>query len=529
MLREFHMRKIFQNRIVFYGIALLFSAASLLYLRPHYSLGSDGINKLIQARSLQENHYSSEELYYPGRTMDPEFRFYPFQGVYLIHMPDGRHLGQYPLLYSYVLAFLGELLPMPEGAVALNWLLFVGTLFLLPFWNLTRRSSYLLLFGTYLLLMATDVSENIFSLFLYLGGLSLLYPHLEKERGAPWQPLLGGMLAGLSIWLRLEGVLFSGALLGGWLLFHRFRIRWSRPLALWFAGFTLVALAFFLFNFLDYGNPLGPRFMANEAGFFSSPLTRLIQTGVLLFAGGWKLGFFGFTPLFLVAFVGLLFSGKWDQLSGRDRFLYISTLIFLVGASFAAPNDGVVTWGPRYLAYAILPSLVFLDRFLGLFRQKRPFSLRVLLYGGFFWSFLALVVGLKFLNVATAQIRSFQETYKTIEADHVLFDSGWLASQLGAEYFRRPVYTVDDPSLLQDYFRALTENHRGERFALLSLQTPPSLTEGKNAGSEPCEEKSCEKGGSGSGDPYLSGIPEGYRLLQEKKLKEFTIRIYEIK
>jgi len=57
---------------------------ALIVINPYYTFTGDSLLKYVQARSLSENHFRSEDLSYPGKTTDPEYKFFPFRTPYLL-------------------------------------------------------------------------------------------------------------------------------------------------------------------------------------------------------------------------------------------------------------------------------------------------------------------------------------------------------------------------------------------------------------------------------------------------------------
>ena len=140
-------------------------------------------------------------------------------------------------------------------------------------------------------------------LFTFLGVM-LYIRSLDTPSISKLKMLMAGFLVGLGVWLRLEGILLFFSIGCGFLFVYKLKDKNEfNRFILFGVGFLLTTLAFFIFNLWDYGHILGPRYLANKSGFTQTAMERTIQTITLLFAGKYKVGYFGFTPLFLVCFI----------------------------------------------------------------------------------------------------------------------------------------------------------------------------------------------------------------------------------
>lgn len=445
-----------------FALSILFVLGLLLYLDPAYFFTGDPLNKLIQTRSLLEFGFASEELWYPARFIDPDFTFYPHPGVYIIKVGE-RYLGQYPLLFSVLCApFLYLFGPSSLGV--LSALLILVTLFVLyRFWKVRPEVLLFVVFCTPLVARGIEYAENIHVILLALLSFSLyLVPRgredrdagSEPQRASPGRLFIAGLVLGGSVWLRHEGALFfaafSAALATVFLLragiapgspawrgeLKRFLFREYFFFGL---GFALPVLAFFLFNYLDYGHILGPRFISNVEKFYKPLSARLRQTLTLLFFGSLKVGFFGFTPLFLIVFVLAALPRFYARLGRGVQTLFWTLVFFIPMICYIAVSDGTVTWGPRYLILAILPASLILNRFAEMLAERAGGRRTRLLYTGIvvlcLYSLAINLVGLRFMRASTRQLEVVSKKFNTVPADLRLYQNPFLASHEGSDYF----------------------------------------------------------------------------------------------
>ena len=445
-----------------FGLGAFFVCALLVYLDPAYFFTGDPLNKLIQTRSLLEFGFTSEELWYPARFIDPDFTFYPHPGVYIIQVGE-RYLGQYPLLFSIFCApFLYIAGPSSLGVVSA--LLIIGTIYAV--WRIFEvRPAVLLLlvFCTPLVARGIEYAENIHVILLSFLGFAL---YLRRPAGgATGRLLLAGVCLGVGVWLRHEVALFFAAFAAGLLVVFLLEegiapgsAAWrERAFAFlfreffWFGlGFSVLTLAFFAFNYFDYGHILGPRFISNVEKFYKPLSARIAQTTTLLFFGPlvqlgplWipgKIGFFAFTPLFLIVFL-LAALPRFYQKLGREVQILCWTLVFFIPLiCYIAVSDGTVTWGPRYLILAIIPAILILNRFAEMRAAGELFPgvgkpLTVAIWLLAIFSLGVNLVGLRFMRASTRQLEVVSKKFNEVPADLRLYQNPFLASHEGSDYF----------------------------------------------------------------------------------------------
>ncbi len=448
------MNLINRNKSIFTWIIIFLIGVYYIYaLNPSYMFTGDSLNKLVQADSIIKSGFTSEDLRYNASSLDPEFRFYPFPGAYHLTLGN-RHLGQYPIFFSFISALVLKISP-PEIFPFIGLGIFLLLVFLLQ--KEFEVNNFILIvvaLCSYLLPLALDYSENIYTVLFTFLGLMLYIRSLDESSLFPFKMLFAGFLLGLGVWLRLEGILLFTSLSLGFLLVYKFQNKNEFMRFFIFGmGFGITTLAFLAFNFWDYGHILGPRYLANKSGFTQTVLERIIQTTTLLFAGKYKVGYFVFAPLFFVSLFYFTLPKNFRECSNQDKLIVITLLLFLPFAAISAPNDGVVTWGPRYLVHALLPNAILLHHFfqkISFYENKvKPFP-RFLIYFSLFISLALSFAGFKFLTIATKQLKQFQSEIDVVKSDVRIFQNSFLINHTGTGYLDTAnvlIFTKEDLSI----------------------------------------------------------------------------------
>jgi len=295
-------------------------------------------------------------------------------------------------------------------------------------------------FGTPLLSCGMELSEHPF--LLLASGLPGLYFFARAvENDSSRDAFLAGLFAVAGIWLRLEALLYALSLLGAWILIT-LRDRLLKQYAAFLCGVALIVVSFFVFNFVDYGHILGSRFLANEKQFYVGPLEKLAQVFTLVFFGKFKLGQFGFSPLLLWPVLFFVFARQKDKLV---RILVLFVGSFLLVAGVAAPNDGIVAWGSRYLYLSLYPCLLLLDRFyISQIRDSTSLK-KIPFYLLFSYSLLLGLVTFAIQKRVAMELKAVQTELQEASGDAVVFSSALVATYMGQFYFTKPTFFVESP------------------------------------------------------------------------------------
>jgi hypothetical protein len=208
-----------------------------------------------------------------------------------------------------------------------------------------------LVFASSLTPYAAMFWEHTLAVALSFGGFALALPSPRGE--ANRRDLLGGgLLLGLSVWLRPESAVFAGAAAAALL---RLGARWRQLFILAAAG-AVPALAYLASNQWMYGSPLSLQALQSwEPGVQRdpdmSPLQIARRLGVSLLV---------FHPVLLaLALLALLWPRPTRAESAAARGDRAESAAWLAGAIFCAvsalllPNPGGKQFGPRYWMHAL--------------------------------------------------------------------------------------------------------------------------------------------------------------------------------
>ena len=460
------------------------------YGKPMYSYTWDSHNKLVQAWSLWQNSYQSEELFHYFASGDPEYRFFP-HGDNAFGKIQGNYTSAFPVALATIFAPIWAVVG-PTGVVLTSSLFLVACCLLLSrFWGFRRFWLFVPIFFTFLMSFTLEFNEHLIVAFLSFLGLSLW---LKAGR-----PISGGMIIGLAVFFRhetlplllatgLASVIISviakpasalnsrdrgsadsnigpGEQKQGWI-----RRAFSNNLIGYTAGATGAVLAFILLNLLLYGHPLGPRFLINAAGLEVDAATRIQWARDLLFWHNVKPGLFGYMPaMALVLFVSLW---KARRLDLPERVLFASILIYIPLVLLIVPNNGIMDWGPRYFGPVLLPATVLAHRV-----WKMKYFGRRFVQGTIFA--LALVTfslnyaGLKYLRNARKATQQAIEEMKSRNADVWVFAGIDIFYYSGVQYLHRPILTLDDHSAMNELMQLLEDQSENQRILFLALPAPP--------------------------------------------------------
>lgn len=422
-------------RLTYLFLAVCFAALTF-FLPARWFYLSDSMNKLIQSYSLLQSGYSSEELYYPAKAIDPDYKYFLFQGVWHAEV-EGRHLGQYPVAFSLYLSVFLYLI----GAKYLNitgYLCILGIVVLLhKHWNLKPVWLLAVVFATYYIPVALDVSENtLFALIVFAG-----FSFFMKTGSPPGKTtaFLAGLLTGSAVFIRLEVAVFAlslGVVYLGLLIFRREQAKvWFGSFSLYATGITLAFTVFFLFNQVNYGSYLGPRVFQNT-GFDSSVSVRAGRAITLLFTDAMKIGYYLYLPWAIVLAVSLCIPRIRSKLSYSVLWTGMAAVLYTFFAALAAPNDGVSNYGPRYLILAVAPMIIVASELIRLHQAK---WLRIGVWSGLILSVIWTFGGILLGKGVQMQTKPVMEHYRSCDADIYLFTSHFLSGMIGERYLESTV------------------------------------------------------------------------------------------
>jgi hypothetical protein len=243
-----------------YGIALLLLPKGGMWV-------NDNANKYLQTVAALRHGYAAIDLPWPGRGIDPGFRFSPVPPPFGI-VQGGKLYSQYPPYFaiasSLPFRLFGEwglyLLPFLGGLLLLAALPALGRLL-----GLTRpgRAAALLLagLGTPVWFYSVLFWEHTPAMALAAWGVYFCFRYPKSRRTRDL--LLGAALTGAAVWLRDELYLFLPVLLAGIL----YQLREGRPRAVLLFGLaaTAAVLPLWLLNLHYTGHVTGFHASSNVA------------------------------------------------------------------------------------------------------------------------------------------------------------------------------------------------------------------------------------------------------------------------
>lgn len=515
---------------------LLLSLLTWITFKPLVFTNSDVGLRFIQIRSLIAQRWQTLAIPYPTE-IDPEFKYVPY--YYAYSLVNGRLYFNispfFPFLVSFLYAAMGApgLVVVPvAGGVLTAWGMYKLA-------RLSQLERPLLLmwgtvFATPLLFYTAQLWDHTLGTGLAISGMALAAQGMKgKERHVA---VIGGILLGLSLGQRPELYLFVIALGVAWLWINW---RERPMIFALLAGGIFGVLPIWLFQARWVGHPLGMATATNLLGYgrpevypieldgyprsvvvghflfhiqardlvtFSATIAALI--GILLLVFVLRVASFQKKSVFLLAAAcacwgytiwaaialtnmvtglvstfpllgfSLAFVGVDPEEPERHliyRFVWNTTLLYLVGMLLFWPAFGAKIWGSRYLLSSY-PLLLYLAFYAAVAHcQHIPPSLHTTLRAIF--SLLLVVsiglqlMGWRFNYVTVRALAVERDTVQSLPADVVLTNVPFwapLVSSIDDKLFFYTPSEVDAELLLPQLYA-----HHVRRIAVVSLESEP--------------------------------------------------------
>jgi|GEM_PF-4802869 len=412
------------------GIVLVVVLLATSKLKTEYSFQSDSLAKLLQTYSLFHSGYQSQEYIYFFRPLDPNFEFFFFKNsIYLLEIQD-KYIGPFPVAFSYITSWFFYL-PYQFFTIFSGWLLVGFLLYFRSQWRIRDSIIIFLGLGSSFFLYGLEYSENIYFNFLVLLSITFFFKSKKFF-------FLSPLFLALSCALRLEALFFLISFNLSYFIFYVIQTKKKNVFLKLFVFdllFLIFVAQFFLYNHFQYGNYLGPRFLADQGGFWNFQ-TKIDNYVSLYFAiptdFKFKLGSLVYSPILLV-FIGLSF-WKSSTKSLKIKFFSLLTLIFFLLVPFFSPHDGFYFWGARYLSLSLISGALLIEYWLR--KNKKILSrarFTIIYYTLIVYSCGLTILGYKFLQYSFKMMESVQRVTSIIQSDIVIFDNYEMALFTGRQ------------------------------------------------------------------------------------------------
>ncbi|MDV6234370.1 hypothetical protein CH379_001840 [Leptospira ellisii] len=400
---------------------------------------ADSALKAMQTESLIVNGFKTDEIRYPAQTLDPLHEAFFLPGF--AENVKGKFIGQYPIAFS-IFASLYR-------AAGLDWkyipfansLLSLIALYLLyRNGRIDQKTMVLGYCGTILLALNSDFGEYPLFFLLNTFGFVSWLAYRDTKRVASLCTAVTAF--SVAVWFRLESLLFLSALVAAEIPIsgqeRKNLVRASNVFSIFLSLIPIIT--FFFWNILEYGHPLGVRFIFNFGREEVSITERIARSFSIAFVnlvdGVPKFGFFFYSPfLILPVLYYLVLKKKRD---GNSDFLLKLIGIYSVLVLSTAPNDGITITG-RYLLLLLPPLLVLWS---GWNPGRAGFWKSVSIFSVVF-SLSVSGVTLKIMRHISKQEKSFRNSFAKNETSLWIFTDPILCGQAGIDHLYRKILCVN--------------------------------------------------------------------------------------
>ncbi|PJZ27511.1 hypothetical protein CH352_17040 [Leptospira hartskeerlii] len=455
----------------------------LLYpflLKPGEQLYSDHLGKFILGESVGRNGFLSGTLVLPSKSLDPEGNYCPTECIRI-----GEELiSPFPAALGYVYAVFLPWSGIVGVYVAVAILILLSFLLLSILWDWDPIYLGVLVLASPFLVNGYFFPDVGISSFLFLWGSFLFL------RSGPSSSLLrfvsAGFICASSAWFRIESIVFPLSFIFFLSIYNFPNIEERRKIIGYSLGF-FVGLGLLLgIQYVLYGHPLGPRFSFNQPTMFLLPWKKWNIYVGLLIANPNRIGFFGYTPAFLIVlffFIYYIFFKKNPfrrnevlGISNRDLFVYSGLAAFLA-LVISAPNDGIIDFGSRYL-HLSLPAfagmfLILIENIGEKFRKIGKIVLFTILLYSVYVSFSYTQILGKYGRKTT----KLNAIYLEQKPDLVVVQIRTYSQILGKYFFQTPSVWLMREGNIKNFF---SKNSPEQFKKILFVQTKASILESLN-------------------------------------------------
>ena len=505
-------------------MATVYASLAFLILPQAAFFSSDEGLKLIQVHNLVRKRWSDFTLDYPGRELDPDLSYVPINNP-PVFIREGDIYSVYPVFFPLLVTPLFVLLGYP-GLYVIPVASGLLTLLVIHWLARTtdKRDGYVILIlglCTPLLFYSLLFWDHTLGTLLVTATLFLASKSLRQPR---WPlPLAGGLILGLSIWVRTELYVMSLVLPVAYFLSNGRRIRHTLLMCL---GILATLVPLWLFQFITYGNPVGPHvahfaslgeelpvttnrvailyytllesnsdplltflsvmaFVATAIVLWSPKLRRnhiLVATvfGALLLCSipnllqAWSGrplgGLIATTPFLTFSFAAA--SGAKSR--NTHRLLLSVCVGYIALVCIATPVDPGLQWGPRFLLPIFPPAVVLaLTNARGLANGSRRASMSRLITACFAAtiaiSLLFQACGIRVMNMIKNRDQQLIESTAALDSSWIVSDEYGFAQYVAPLFYQKYFFYVRS----QEDYQRLTETFPRNDVHVFAVVTYP--------------------------------------------------------
>ncbi|TGL20081.1 dolichyl-phosphate-mannose-protein mannosyltransferase [Leptospira yanagawae] len=431
---------------------------------------SDPLIKWIQVVSLWNQNWTTESILFPAKDMDPLFLMSPLNENFVFLHQD-RLIGQYPIGFTFLYSLL--------GIIKHQYLPYLNFIYLALLIHLMSKNKFKLpvilfaILGTVIFPLLIDFSENGLFILLSAYGYYFLFKAFESNQTKDW--IFGNIFIGLSIWLRLEGILLFAAVQVT--IFYievvinkKSVLKILHPIR--YTIFALLLFSFLLWNSFSYTDPLGTRHLTNFGRFEKTILDQFQIFLSIIFTFPkkeiWTLGFFLQSPIYLITIL------KINKIDFKNKptllFHLLTTIIFLVLVGITSPNDGLTLNG-RYLAIMVFPFTFILNEvFSDIQNEKLKY------YSVMVWTILCTIFILIVFFFSSKELKKLKAELSNFQSNLVVTTSEVLSGGFTLDLIEKQVLCVRRDFLSHYFYYNLKQNKYPD-FLLLNLKKETNMSE----------------------------------------------------
>ncbi|PJZ50923.1 LA_3751/LA_3752 family putative glycosyltransferase [Leptospira saintgironsiae] len=455
----------------------------LLYpflLKPGEQLYSDHLGKFILGESVGRNGFLSGNLVLPSRDLDPEGNYCPTECIRI-----GEELiSPFPAALGYVYAVFLPWSGIVGVYIAVAVLILLSFVFLSILWDWDPIYLGVLVLASPFLVNGYFFPDVGIASFFFIGG-SFLF--LRSGPSSSWFRFISsGFICASSAWFRIESIVFPLTFIF-FLSISKFSNTEERKKILGYSVGFLVGVGLLLgIQYVLYGHPLGPRFSFNQPTMFLLPWKKWKIYAGLLIANPNRIGFFGYTPGFLIVLFFFIYYILFKknplkrsvtlEISNRDLFVY-SGLVAFLALVVSAPNDGIIDFGSRYL-HLSLPAfagmfLILLENIGEKFRK----SAKIVLYTILLYSVYISYSYTQILGKYGRKTTKLNAIYLEQKPDLVVVQIRTYSQILGKYFFQTPSVWLLREGHIKKFF---SKNSPNQFKKILFVQTKASIAQSLN-------------------------------------------------